>query len=1048
MSTLEKQSGDFAVRARSLHVARLLPFCFLLFFSFSRSGWAVDPSKLISQYAHTAWRVQDGVVSPAVAITQTTDGYIWLGTANGLMRFDGVRFVPWVAPKGQSLPGQGRGFSYLLGARDGSLWIGTPNGLAHWKGGQFQSYADKPGAPAIGAIIEDHEGTIWVTRYRVRDGSGPLCRVAGKALRCYGKADGVPLRYAQGLTEDNLGNLWIAGNILCRWKPGSSSTYFEDEFKHVQSGEGVVDVAAGLPGSVWAATDGVGPTLGVRRYSEGKWSSYIVPGFDGTSVRASTLFIDREKSLWVGTNNKGLYHIHNGLADHYGSSDGLSGDAIQGIYEDHEGNLWVLTDGGMDLFRDTPVVSVTMHEGLSAANIKSIAALHSGAVWVANEGAVDILHADLASTLSVSHALQGRDVGAMFEDHTGTLWLGIDYNDRLFAYDHGRLSEVKKPDGTTVGNDGGIFSLTEDAEHNIWALTSGQHPHLFRITDRKVREEIALKDEIQNPYYLQADRQSGVWISSRRGVLTHYRDGHFQAAPTGRTENSFGAAEPFVDPDNSVWMPTGHGLFRWSNSQLKLLDSRNGLPCDSFYAALKSDDGSLWLYARCGLIRIKPSEVAKWLELPDSHLDVETFDAFDGAQPEAHAILSPVSSKAPDGRLWLTNGFIVQVIDPDRAHRNSLPPPVHIEEIIADHKSYELKEHLSLPALTHELEIDYTALSFSVPRKVRFRYRLEGEHDAHWEEPGTRRQAFYSDLSPGKYRFTVLACNNDGVWNDIGANLDFTIAPAWYQTYLFRILCVILGALAVWVVYRLRVRQVAKTISANFDERLAERIRLARELHDTLLQTIQGSKMVADDALDQSTDPVHTRRALERLSEWQGQAMQEVRTALNSLRSSAMQVNDLAESLQRATEDCLLKGSMRVNFSVTGLVSEMHPIVRDEIYRIGYEAIRNADIHSRATLLEVELNYARYLTMRIRDNGIGIDPLVAGQGREGHFGLQGMRERALRIGATLTIVSTASSGTELTLLVPGGIIFRKPSVTAFKKIKRLFRRIGRTQELD
>ena len=349
--------------------------------------------------------------------------------------------------------------------------------------------------------------------------------------------------------------------------------------------------------------------------------------------------------------------------------------------------------------------------------------------------------------------------------------------------------------------------------------------------------------------------------------------------------------------------------------------------------------------------------------------------------------------------------------------------------------------------MTRELQINYTALSFSVPGKVRFRYRLEGK-DTHWEDPGTRRQAFYEDIGPGNYRFRVVASNNDGVWNDVGAAVDFSIAPAWYQTYWFRILSILAIILAVWTFYRLRMRQIAKAMSASFDERLAERTRLARELHDTLLQTIQGSKMVADDALDQPSDPDHMRRAMERLSQWLGQSMGELRTALNSLRTSTTQGNDLAESLQRATEDCLIKGRMRVTLSVTGTAQETHSIVRDEIYRIGYEAIRNADIHSEASLLEVELTYARDLTIRIRDNGVGIDPLIKAHGKEGHFGLQGMRERASRIGATLTIVSSANSGTDLTLLVPGYVAFRKSRATPFQKIKALFGRTGHTSKQD
>jgi signal transduction histidine kinase len=263
------------------------------------------------------------------------------------------------------------------------------------------------------------------------------------------------------------------------------------------------------------------------------------------------------------------------------------------------------------------------------------------------------------------------------------------------------------------------------------------------------------------------------------------------------------------------------------------------------------------------------------------------------------------------------------------------------------------------------------------------------------------------------------------VWNEEGATLDFSVAPAWFQMSSFRVLCALAMIFIAWAVYRLRVRQIAKTISAGFDERLAERTRIARDLHDTFLQTIQGSKLVADDALEQSTDPARMRRALEQLSAWLEQATQEGRAALNSLRTSTTQRNDLADAFRRAAENGHLPGSMEAAVSVVGNARDMHPIVRDEVYRIGYEAIRNANLHSKGNRLEVELQYAQDLTIRVRDNGIGIEPVVADHGKEGHFGLRGMRERAERIGAQLTIVSSAASGTELTLVVPGRIVFRK-----------------------
>jgi signal transduction histidine kinase len=364
------------------------------------------------------------------------------------------------------------------------------------------------------------------------------------------------------------------------------------------------------------------------------------------------------------------------------------------------------------------------------------------------------------------------------------------------------------------------------------------------------------------------------------------------------------------------------------------------------------------------------------------------------------------------------------MIDANRLHRNDTPPPVQIEGVIADRKSYSPREDLRLPANTRDLEIDYTALSFSVPQKVRFRYKLDG-HDVNWQEPGSRRQAFYSDLRPGTYRFHVIACNNDGIWNDTGAALEFNIATAWYQTNWFRILCVVAVILIAWALYSLRVQQIARVISAGFDERLAERTRLARELHDTFLQTIQGSKLVADDALNASSDPLRMRRAIEQLSVWLGQATEEGRAALNSLRTSTTEKNDLAEAFRLATEEGVSPSSMAVTFSVTGNAREMHPIVRDEIYRIGYEAIRNAYAHSGATRLEVQLRYAQDLSLRVIDNGTGIDQSVLAKGKDGHFGLQGMRERAARVGGKFTLVSSTTAGTEVTLIVPGSIVFRK-----------------------
>ena len=319
-----------------------------------------------------------------------------------------------------------------------------------------------------------------------------------------------------------------------------------------------------------------------------------------------------------------------------------------------------------------------------------------------------------------------------------------------------------------------------------------------------------------------------------------------------------------------------------------------------------------------------------------------------------------------------------------------------------------------------------------VPQKVRFRYWLEG-HDVGWQDPGTRRQAFYNNLRPGTFTFRVIACNNDGVWNKMGSSLRFSVAPAWFQTTWFQALWITSVCLFIWIIYHLRVRHIAAEISARFDVRLDERTRMALELHDTFLQTVQGSKMVADDALDPAADQLRMRHALEKLSVWLGQAVTEGRAALHALRVTTTERNHLAEFLERTAREHSQRTPISVAFTVIGDAREVHPIVRDEISRIAEEGIRNACLHSNASQLSMELRYARNLSLRIHDNGVGIDPEVVEAGKTGHFGIQGMKERSARIRAKITITSTRNSGTTISLTVPGEVIYRREKRRLFAR---------------
>ena len=1013
---------------------RLLAGCLLFLFLISRSVCTLDPNKHISQYAHSAWRMQDGAFSGAPnVITQTKDGYVWIGTLDGLVRFDGARFVAMATPGGQaSMDGK---ITSLLTGRDGTLWVGTRSGLNRVRDGVVFNYSD--GVSGVSTIIEDHAGRVWLTRYRVKDGMGPLCTVDGDKLHCYGKNDGIPVEYAVGLSEDSLGNFWIGSYVLCRWKPGSLSTiYFEKELNHLKGNPGVVDIASGPAGSVWAALETAGPKLGVTYFADDKWSSYVAKGFEGSSVKAHCFLVDRDKSLWIGTENQGLYRIRDGVADHYGSADGLSSDAISGLFQDREGNIWVATDGGLDCFRNLHVVSISIREGLSAAGTTSVLALRDGSVLVGNQGALDILRDGKIFPITTGHGLPGDIVSSMLEDNAGRTWMGID--GKLFIYEGGKFREIRKADGSHFAEEGFVHSLAEDTRGDIWVVASkASTSHLFRVHNFESSPEIPLPGM---PYAssLATGEDGSIWIGTSGNVFGRYKNESLEVFSLPHDEKPISINGLLADSGNSVWITTDRGIFKWKDGRVNALDSRNGLPCTSVITAIRDNQNFLWVYAQCGLLKIADSELQSWWTQPDKKVEAQTFDSLNGVSP-GRAPSYPKACKSKDGRLWFVNGLLLQTIDPALWLQNHVVPPVQIEEVIADRKQYSSKGELRLPALTRGVEINYTALSFVSPQQVHFRYMLEG-HDKTWEDPGKRRQAFYNDLRPGPYRFRVVASNNDGVWNETGASLDFTVAAAWYQTITFRILCVVVSLLAIFSFYHIRMNQIAAGISARFDERLAERTRIARDLHDTFLQTIQGSKMVVDDALEKPTDPAHMRRAMERVSEWLEQATKEGRAVLNSLRTSTVQKNDLAAALKRATENDLVPNSMAVSFSVVGDAREMHPIVRDEVYRIGYEAMRNACVHSHATQLDVELKYAQDLTLSVRDNGIGMNSVLVASGKEGHFGLPGMRERAARIESKLTIASSTTSGTSITLIVPASIIFRVSRTSVLDRAKILFKR--------
>ena len=979
---------------------------------------ALDPARAISQYGHTAWTLQDGVLPGApTAIVQTVDGYLWIATRVGLVRFDGARFTPFTPPPGEEL-GSSRVLS-LGAASDGSLWIGTRAGLEHWQHGHLTRYEDAPGW--IMTIIEDRARKIWFTRMSVKDDKGPLCEVEGERAVCHGVADGIPIDIARQLDIDAHGAFWtVSDTTLMRWQAGSARTWLPPGIKQDQKSGGpdvLQSIAPAPDGSVWVGAMQPSRGLGLLHLVDDHLLAYVTEQLDGRKLSVSALLLDHDNALWIGTQDEGLYRLHDGRVSHYRATDGLSSDTIQSLFEDREGTLWAVTTRGIDAFRDLRVASITSREGLSADLANGVLAARNGDVLIDAWHSLDILHEGKITSLNAGNGLPGEEVTALYEDRAGTLWIGVDRD--LHVYERSRFAPASRPDGSPIGL---VQAIAQDVAGDLWAVTS-KPDSLLRIRDRRVVEEVSRSVIPFTFGAIAADPRGGIWLPLKDGDLGRYRDGKLETVAFHREPGTAVISGLVSSSDGAIVGATRLGLIGWRDGKSQTMTAAtNGLPCNEVLTLLSDRRGALWLYASCGIILIAADQMQAWWKDPAAALTFRMFDAVDGAQP-ARGNFFPKASVGPDGRLWFANASVVQVINPDRLQGNTVPPPVHIEQVLADRTPFPIRSGLRLPPLTRDLQIDYTALSLVVPRRTQFRYQLEG-HDRDWQEAGPRRQAFYTDLPPGDYRFKVIASNNDGVWNEAGANLDFSIAPTFYQTRWFITLCVVAAAGVLWLLYLLRVRQLTERERSRVEERIAERTRLARELHDTLLQTIQGSKLVADHALEEPPDNVRLRRAMEQVSNWLGQAAKEGRDALRALRQTAAEHDDLAAALKRAADGALVDSSMEVTCATVGKPREMHPIIGDEVYRVGYEAIRNACVHSGGSKLDIHLAYEGGFILRVSDNGKGLPPETAAKGKEGHFGLQGMRERAARIDATLTILTPRGGGTRVELAVPERVAFR------------------------
>ncbi len=954
-------------------------------------AFALNPTLDVSQYAHTAWKIRDGFAEGSIlSIAQTPDGYLWLGTAFGLYRFDGVRKVLWEPPPDQHLPSSI--IQKLVAARDGTLWIGTWNGLASWKDGKLTEYAELGKSP-IFALVEDDEGSIWVGTPGPPDGK--LCEIRDGSVRCgsqiAGSGDGV-----FGLHKDNKGNLWVGLETgVWRWKPGPPDFYPVTGLLNGRM-QGMADSEEG--DVLIAATDAV------MRLADGKAEAAYRFPTARQGFRVLKMLRDRDGGLWVAPAGRGIVHIYHGRTDVFSEMDGLSGDDIYDLFEDREGNIWVATINGLDRFHELPVVTYSKKQGLSAVPWGGILTARDGSTWIATLDGLNHLNQDVVTVYRqhpsgagtkeiVGSGLPDEGIGSLFQDSRGRIWVstlaGVGYLDN----DH--FVPTEAPDGL-------VGSLTEDTAGNLWI--ANRKRGLFQLSPRNELHQIPWSTfgHTDPAIVLAADHlHGGVWLGPSQGGVVWFRDGQVLSSYSAADGLGEGRVNDLrFDGDGALWIATEGGLGQLKSGRIATLTNNNGLPCNEVEWTIEDNDQSVWLMMTCGLVRVARSESDAWAGSEGKNarsIHPTVFDTSDGFRSFALVgDYTPRVGKSADGRLWFMVPDGISVVDPHQLPFNRRPPPVHIERVVAD--GTDLTERSQLPPLVRDLQIDFTALSLVTPERVRFRYKLEG-WDSDWKDVGDRRQAFYTGLGPGNYQFRVTASNNDGVWNEAGTSLDFSVAPAYYQTTWFH-LAAVAGVFAFfWLLHHLRLMVLAREF------KMREKLRqLESDFAHKNRLTIMGELTAS--LAHEITQPIasarNNARAALNFLEQRPPDLGEVGEALGCVLGDADRAGDIIERIR----DHIKKAPPRKHpFDLNEAINEVLILARSAITKNGVSAqtftegplpVHGDRVQLQQVLLNLVLNAVEAMgavqagprellvsseqtqphgvLVAVRDSGPGIDP--------------------------------------------------------------------------
>jgi ligand-binding sensor domain-containing protein/signal transduction histidine kinase len=990
---------------------------------FGGVAFALDPKKGITQYVHDVWTTENGLPQNSIlSITQTRDGYLWLGTWGGLARFDGVRFT--VFERGNT-PALNNNYIYALyEGRDGSLWIGTGGGgLTRFRDGKFTTYTTNDGLSIndLRSVCEDDVGNLWIGTM-----GGGLNRFSDGRFTVFTTRDGLSSNFVYSLYKDRKGSLWAGtSGGLSRFKDGKFITYATKDGLGNYSRQ---SIAEDRDGRLWFGTLG-----GLYRLMDGKLTKYP-PGDGRSRMRAQSMFEDSDGNLWIGTGGGGLLRFQNGRLKSFSRSDGLSHEIVTSIAEDREGNLWIGTLGGLDRLKDGKFTAFTTKEGLSDDWTRCVYEDREGSLWVGTGEGLNRLRGGHFTHYTMRNGL-GNIVFAVYGDRRGNLWCSTVWS----ATEDGVLSRFKDGIFTHYGKKAyesleRVTAIHEDRRGNLWIGTLGSGLKLLRdgkftvysTKDRLPRGKITAIND---------DQQGNLWIGTEEG-LNKFRDGKFT---TYSLKNEpFHITSIYEERGGVIWVTTrGQGLVRFKDEELTVFTTREGMFDNVLTTVLEDGRGNFWLGSFRGIFRVRKDELDDVVQKKRSAVTSIVYGKADGMRNVECNSDSPSGWKGRDGRLWFPTVKGLVVIDPDHLKLNTLPPPVYVEQILVGNTPVDSQAKVEVRPGQGDLEIHYTGLSFVAPQKVRFQYKLEG-YNKDWVDVGTRRVAYYTNIAPGSYTFRVKASNNDGVWSTQDASIQITVVPPFWRTWWFETLMIVAAILAVVVIvawfailiHKRRIAQLRREHAAQkeFSTQLiksqeAERKRIASELHDSLGQGLLVVKNSALIGLNMSPDGSVAKKQFDEISTKTSEALEEVREITHNLRPYHLDQLGLREALDFMIEKVASSSEIRFSAEIDEIDGTFSKEAEMNLYRIVQESINNIVKHSCATKAKVVLKRdGRQVRLVIGDNGKGFvsDPGARPGPRVSGFGLTGISERVRMLGGKEVIHSIRGQGTTITVMLPAG----------------------------